>query len=122
MRLICTAMRLRPSFFASSVSRSVPSNFISLSVQVRPGGHLAFIPSIRRRAWTESKWRLKRHLDSVQARRRMLGIKAKCPPGRTWTEREIKLLGTLLDTELAKKLGRSLIAVQIKRITLKVPY
>jgi hypothetical protein len=48
-----------------------------------------------------------------------LGIESPSQPG--WTKREIRLLGTRPDREIARGTGRSTSAVQMKRLSLGIP-
>jgi hypothetical protein len=60
-------------------------------------------------------------------RRRMQTRRARgCPPPNRWAEdgwkpEEVALLGTMPDDELARRLGRSLNSVSLKRRRLKIP-
>jgi hypothetical protein len=66
-----------------------------------------------------------RTYESVQARRYRLGIQCFPPLRRSkirpWTDREIKLLGTMNDVRLARRLRRKKHQVLFQRLALKIP-
>jgi len=51
-----------------------------------------------------------------------MGIPMSKPAHRLWTAKELKLIGTMPDHDLARKLGRHPRSVQSKRLALKIPY
>jgi hypothetical protein len=65
---------------------------------------------------------LGRSLFSVQNKRLKLGLPMLKPAHRHWTEAEIKMIGTMPDHDLARKLGRHPSTVVSKRLAMKIPY
>lgn len=64
--------------------------------------------------------KLSRSRDSVEWKRRAMGIAPFIPRARTWTKRELKLLGKMPDAALAKKLKCSRKHVVEKRMALGI--
>ena len=61
-----------------------------------------------------------RTIREVVAERERRRVRLRLP-GRGWTAREIKLLGTMCDAELARRLRRGALAVNRLRRTLNIP-
>jgi hypothetical protein len=78
-----------------------------------PGGEaiVALVPSIGIRQFTAVT--KSAHYQAVAGKRR--------PGGRPWTAKELRLLGTVPDEELAARIGRTAGAVRIMRTRLGIP-
>ena len=61
------------------------------------------------------------HLVSDRRRRLKVSAFRRMPPRRNWTPSEDKLLGTMPDQELAKRLGRTLNAIRTRREQARIP-
>jgi hypothetical protein len=61
-----------------------------------------------------------RTFGCVQHRRAKLGIAPAVSP-LAWTPEEERLLGTVTDRELARRLGRTVLAVQARRVIRRIP-
>jgi hypothetical protein len=61
-----------------------------------------------------------RKASTVAFQRRKLGVAAFAAPKRAWPASEEKLLGTVSDSRLAKRLKRSLTAVRLRRAQLRI--
>ena len=73
------------------------------------------------RKWTRQLARqLGRSVVAIRCHRR-LKYGAVCSTPRRWTQRELRLLGTRLDREVAGMLGRTCGNVQVKRCSLGLP-
>ena len=73
------------------------------------------------RKWTgELSRRLGRSVAAIRNHRR-LKYGPVSPPGRRWTRRELRLLGTRPDLEVARLVGRRCGNVQVKRGLLDIP-
>lgn len=71
--------------------------------------------------WTvELARRLGRSVVAVRIHRR-LKYGQVCPTGRKWTKRELRLLGTRPDREVAVLIGRTYETVQVTRYSLRIP-
>lgn len=70
---------------------------------------------------SELATKLGRTRDSVEWKRRRLGVPPFIPRAREWTEAELRLLGSMPDAALAEQLGCSRKHVVEKRRELGVP-
>jgi hypothetical protein len=70
---------------------------------------------------TEVAARIKRNVVAVLKRRHRLQIPNRVPAGHVWTRKQIALLGTLPDTDVARRLGCPAYVATFKRWSLKIP-
>ncbi|HTV43099.1 MAG TPA: hypothetical protein VMF08_21220 [Candidatus Sulfotelmatobacter sp.] len=95
--------------------------FIGGTIQGPPRAWTAEeIVALKRLTIRDAAAKFKCSKAEVHRARRQFGVAARARPDN-WTRDEEALLGTLSDGELALRLKRSVTAVQVRRLTLRIP-